>query len=368
MLAAQSTFFKDWEENVATLKQFDPDTYAKLAEGAEHVKGLNDPLTARDGWKLLSSDLAISKQRLSTLFAAKMQYEAAEKMIGEDLLKKYGKTDWQKAQQSVSLAEKADSINGAIALWKQAEEAVSAEWNAMRTRQSQIKIECNAPEFKVFLINSESKLQTPFASSSLSLTPFVEHDIEIRAKGFTAARITLKLDEPGVDCGIKRVVLEECKVVNLEPNWKGMYKEPGRDPYLVLFRIDVQNGNNISGVIYYPSFETKTKFRGSVENERIVFTEYELIQGKSAVVPVRYEAVINGSVMEGSYTYSNKMKSGVVTGPFRLEQSKDIEHSSDYPPVNNSGWQPAPSTWNSQNKPVAQPNKPSYQPKGRTAW
>jgi uncharacterized Zn finger protein (UPF0148 family) len=39
MLTAQSTFSKDWEENADALKQFDPATYAKLAEGANMSKG-----------------------------------------------------------------------------------------------------------------------------------------------------------------------------------------------------------------------------------------------------------------------------------------------------------------------------------------
>lgn len=207
MLTAQSAFSKGWEENSRALKQFEPSIYAKLTEGAEQARAMSNPLAARDAWKVLSSDMALAKQGLSKLFDAKMKYEAVEKKIGRELLEKYGKTDWQKAQLAVSQAEKADSTTGAIALWKQAEDAVMAEWASMQTRQSQIKIGCNAPGFKVFLIDPASKLQTPVANSTLSLTPFVEHRIEIRAKGFASAQITVKLDEPGIDCGAKQVVL-----------------------------------------------------------------------------------------------------------------------------------------------------------------
>jgi uncharacterized Zn finger protein (UPF0148 family) len=479
MLAAQDSFSNDWKESGDTLKQFEPATYSKLVEGAEHVKGLSDPLAARDGWKLLSSDLAIAKQGFAALFAAKMQYKAVEKRIGEELLKKHGKTDWQKAQQVVSQAENANSVGGAVALWKQAEELVNAEWNAMRTRRSQIKIECNAPGFKVVLVNPVSDLQSSTSSSTLSLVPFVEHRIEIRAKGFKPAQLTLKLDEPGSDCGTKRVTLvrftedevrqqraatlanstvqepygpkflnqvcyksrftvsgitdaqafsalrewkkaarhsdpiwDDFKMKHLEwswqnvflkvditpvsggngiqilaqtrastgqipsreaaiaeaeaicsvletvggtlegstvssgytadglpANWKGVCTQTGYAPYPMLLRIDEQNGSNISGVICWPGTPSncKTKFHGRAENGRLAFTEYELIQGKDAVVPTEYVAVINGTVMEG--TYSTRLKTGVVTGPFRLEQFVDSEPSANSPPANSSAGQ-----------------------------
>ena len=114
----------------------------------------------------------------------------------------------------------------------------------------------------------------------------------------------------------------------LPANWKGTCTQTGYGTYPMLLRIDEQNGVNISGVICWlsTSGDTKTRFRGSVENGRIVFTEYELIQGKGAVVPTEYEAMINGSVMDG--TYSTKLKSGVATGSFHLEQSVDSEPSS----------------------------------------
>jgi len=476
MLTVQAAFSKDWRENSDSLKQFEPAVYSKLVEGMEHVNTLSNPIAACDSWKTLSSDLAMAKQGLSAISVAKAQYEAAKKTIGDELLKKYGKTDWQKAQQAVSQAEKADSINGAIALWTQAEESVNAEWNAMRTRQSQIKLECNAPGFTVFIIHPQSKFRSPASSSMLSLTPFVEHRIEIRAKGFKPAQLTLKLDEPGVDYGTKRVALvrftedevrqqraatlesstvqepygpkflnqvcyksrftmsgvtdaqafsalrewkkaarqsdpiwDDFKMKHLEwswqnvflkvdisqvsggdgiqilvqtrastgqipsrgaaiaeaeaicsvletdggtlevstassvytagglpANWKGMCTQNGYGSYPMLLRIDGQNGPNISGVICWPGTPSncKTKFRGQIENGRLIFTEYELIQGKDAVVPTEYEAVINGAVMEG--TYSTKLKTGVVTGPFRLEQFVDSEHPSDSSSVNNS--------------------------------
>jgi hypothetical protein len=423
--------------------------------------------------------MTIAKQGLASLSAAKMQYKAAEKKIGEELLKKYGKSEWERAQQAISQAEKADSVNGAIAFWKQAAESVGIEWKLMQARQSQIKIECNAPGFNVFLINPSSKLRSQTSSSTLSLAPFVEHRIEVRAKGFKPAQLTLKLDEPGTDCGTKRMALvkytedevrqqraatlanstvqepygpkflnqvcyktrftvsgitdaqafsalrewkkaarqsdpiwDDFKMKHLEwawqnvflkvditqvsggngiqiliqtrastgqipsreaavdeataiysvletaggtlegltassgytahglpSNWKGMCTQTGYAPYPMLLRIDEQNGSTISGVLCWlsNSGDCKTKFRGSVENGRIVFTEYEVIQGKGAVVPTEYEAVINGSVMEG--TYSTRMKSGIVSGPFRLEQFVNSEPQAGYSSSNSSAGQ-----------------------------
>ena len=192
-------------------------------------------------------------------------------------------------------------------------------------------------------------------------------------------------DKPGV-----RALTEA-----LRPNWKGVCTQSGYAPYPMLLQIDTQSGNDISGVIRWPSLgDSITRFRGKVQNSRITFTEYELIQGRGAAVPTEYEASIKDDIIEG--TCRTKMMFRTVTAAFRLEpqtgnlsidvpdqtQAKPSGSSSGWQPAqsswdsqnkpvaqpNNSGWKPPPSSWNSQNAPVAQPNKPSNRSNGRTAW
>jgi hypothetical protein len=162
-------------------------------------------------------------------------------------------------------------------------------------------------------------------------------------------------------------------VAVLGPNWKGMCTQSGYDPYPMLLQIDSQSGAEISGRIRWPTLgDTLTRFRGRVENGYISFTEYEAIRGNGAEVPAEYEAVIKGGVIEG--TCRVKRLLSTATAGFRLEMYTESSlvnapgQTQTRISSGSSGWQPAPSSWGSQNAPVAQPNKPSTRPSGRTAW
>ena len=108
----------------------------------------------------------------------------------------------------------------------------------------------------------------------------------------------------------------------LPVTWKGACSMPPiKTDYPLLLQIDKQQGSNIVGVMHHPKLnDSKTKFKGTLVNNHLAFTEYELIRGKGVYLPTEYTADITGDKMEG--TWKTRILFIPIKGRFRLERQK----------------------------------------------
>jgi hypothetical protein len=104
--------------------------------------------------------------------------------------------------------------------------------------------------------------------------------------------------------------------------WKGVcWMPPGKTMYPLQLQIAEQNGSHIVGVLRHPDMhDSTTKFKGSITNQHLTFTEYELIQGKGVYLPTDYAAEIRGDKMEG--VWRTKIFFIPIKGKFSLERQK----------------------------------------------
>lgn len=96
---------------------------------------------------------------------------------------------------------------------------------------------------------------------------------------------------------------------------------PGKKTYPLLLQLTGQNGSNLVGVLHHPeTHDSQTKVKGSFANQRLTFTEYELIQGKDVYLPTDYAGEIKGDRLEG--TWRTRIFFIPIKGKFSLERQQ----------------------------------------------
>lgn len=95
--------------------------------------------------------------------------------------------------------------------------------------------------------------------------------------------------------------------VKCHSEWQGKCSQVGYEPYPMIMQVNERKGSEISGILHWPTLQnSKTRFRGTVEGNRISFTEYELTEGGGIALPVIYGGQIIGEFMSGTWIYAGE--------------------------------------------------------------
>ncbi len=133
MLKAEAVFSEGWKSSVKLLKQFEPTTYAELNKRIERVNALTNPDEARDGWKKLSSELSPIQKKLNNLRAVKETHQKVVADVGSEVLKQYGRADWDAAKAAVKQAGNAGTLSAAIVALEKATASVKKAESFVKT-------------------------------------------------------------------------------------------------------------------------------------------------------------------------------------------------------------------------------------------
>lgn len=100
--------------------------------------------------------------------------------------------------------------------------------------------------------------------------------------------------------------------------WEGKCTQQGFEPYAMIMHVNERDGVNIAGVLQWTLVPSKTRFRGTVIDNDLSFTEYELIEGGGIALPTFYLGKLDGSTIKGTWIFSRT--GPVATGNFWLKQ------------------------------------------------
>lgn len=103
--------------------------------------------------------------------------------------------------------------------------------------------------------------------------------------------------------------------VQSQTEWQGKCSQDGFEPYPMIMQIESRKGDEISGELRWPTLRnSKTRFRGVVENRRVSWVEYKLVEGGNIGFPTLYHAEIIGNALGGTWVYAED------SGTFYLER------------------------------------------------
>ena len=110
--------------------------------------------------------------------------------------------------------------------------------------------------------------------------------------------------------------------------WKGKCTQDGLGEYPMHMKMEVGPRGEVTGTIHWPKLnDSKTSFRGKIQNNRLNFTESELLSsgfgmdwltGKGVLLPCSYEAQVGAMRMSGTATHKN------LTADFTAEVSSGM--------------------------------------------
>ena len=102
-----------------------------------------------------------------------------------------------------------------------------------------------------------------------------------------------------------------------QTEWTGKCSQVGYEPYPMTMIVSERNGQEISGMLYWPSLRnSKTRFKAVVEDGDFYLIEYELIEGSGLLLPSLYQGRLMGETLGGTWRYAGH------EGSFYLEKIK----------------------------------------------
>ncbi len=106
--------------------------------------------------------------------------------------------------------------------------------------------------------------------------------------------------------------------------FEGPFDDYDYGTYPMRMEVTDVNGNEFSGILHWTTLrDSKTKFRGTIDSEqnKVWFTEYELIQGSNIVLNGNYYAELTGSTLSGYWN----LPSGRTRGTFSISLQDDAQ-------------------------------------------
>ena len=102
-----------------------------------------------------------------------------------------------------------------------------------------------------------------------------------------------------------------------QTEWAGRCSQVGYEPYPMIMIVSERNGQELSGLLHWPSLRnSKTRFKAVVEDRDVYLTEYELIEGSGLLLPSLYQGKLMGETLGGTWRYAGH------EGTFHLERIK----------------------------------------------
>lgn len=105
---------------------------------------------------------------------------------------------------------------------------------------------------------------------------------------------------------------------------EGTFNQYRHGSYPMIMEVTDVNGNEFSGLLHWPTLkDSKTKFRGTIdfEQNKVWFTEYELIQGSNIVLDGNYYAELTGSTLSGYWIWPSGKEDG---SNFLIKKVNDV--------------------------------------------
>ena len=90
----------------------------------------------------------------------------------------------------------------------------------------------------------------------------------------------------------------------------GTCGEDGAPTYPMQFDFYKVSDGKVSGWIYWPTRgESRSKFKGTIDDNRLLITEHDLLKGSGIKVPVHYRGVLVGNAFTGCWYTKEKQTS-----------------------------------------------------------
>jgi hypothetical protein len=151
----------------------------------------------------------------------------------------------------------------------------------------------------------------------------------------------------------------EIDLVRSQTEWHGQCSQKGYKPYPMIMYVNERNGSEINGVLHWPTLRnSKTRFKGKIEDKHLTFTEYELIAGGGIAMPNLYEGEIIGNRIYGTWRYRRQ------TGTFQIAFAEGANAASNAAASGNGGLEPSAPRYRTNERAAASSRRTSSQQVG----
>ncbi|NBX70032.1 MAG: sel1 repeat family protein, partial [Proteobacteria bacterium] len=96
--------------------------------------------------------------------------------------------------------------------------------------------------------------------------------------------------------------------------WQGTCSQ-GKMEYAMIMQLIEKKENEIEGILDWPLIKCKTRIKGSLKDDKISFTEYEIIEGQGVVLQTIYNGKLGQDEIKGEWRFKQS------SGQFNLKKA-----------------------------------------------